>query len=101
MWRHVGIEREGDRLAEVLQMFDFWATYTLDKIFDERIGWEVQNLLTIGSLITRSALWRKESRGTHYRLDHPEPSDAYHRHDQWHIASDQPLTSPVVEAVTK
>ena len=39
MWRHVGIEREGDRLAEVQEMFEFWARYTLDKIFDERHGW--------------------------------------------------------------
>ena len=101
MWRHVGIEREGDRLREVLEMFDFWATYTLDKIFDERLGWEVQNLLTIGSLITRSALWRQETRGTHYRLDHPEPSDDFRVHDRWQIGSDAPQTTPVVEAVTK
>jgi len=101
MWRHVGIEREGDRLAEVLQMFDFWATYTLDKIFDERIGWEVQNLLTIGSLITRSALWRKESRGTHYRLDHPEPAESFRVHDQWTIGSNTPTTVPVDQCAAK
>ena len=45
MWRHVGIEREGDHLADVQDMFAFWARYTLDKIFDDRLGWEVQNLL--------------------------------------------------------
>ncbi|MFN3168691.1 MAG: hypothetical protein ACE37H_16660 [Phycisphaeraceae bacterium] len=101
MWRHVGIEREGDRLAEVQEMFSFWATYTLDKIFDERLGWEVQNLLTIGSLITRAAHWRQESRGTHYRLDHPEPSDAFHVHDQWTIGKDVPITVPVMQGVGK
>ena len=71
MWRHVGIERVGGRLAEVAEMFDFWARYTLDKIFDERAGWEVQNALLVGALITRAAMWRTESRGAHYRTDCP------------------------------
>jgi len=101
MWRHVGIERDGAQLKDVLDMFDFWARYTLDKIFDERLGWEVQNLLTVGSLITRSALWRKESRGTQFRLDYPEQDEAYRVHDRWQIGSDKPETAAVVEAVAK
>lgn len=101
MWRHVGIERAGDQLADVEDMFAFWARYTLDKIFDDRIGWEVQNLLTVGSLITRASLWREESRGTHFRLDHPEQTPAYRVHDQWRIGSDEPTTVPLAEAVTK
>lgn len=100
MWRHVGIERDGDQLADVLDMFAFWARYTLDKIFDDRLGWEVQNLLTVGSLITRSALWREETRGTHYRLDHPEPKEAFRVHDLWHIGSSSPQTAPVTEPVS-
>jgi len=83
MWRHVGIEREGERLKEVGEMFDFWARYTLDKIFDEQPGWEVQNMLTAGALVTRAAHWRAESRGTHYRADAPEPSDEFLTHDTW------------------
>lgn len=83
MWRHVGIERNGERLREVGEMFEFWARYTMDKIFDDRAGWEAQNLLTVGALITRAATWRAESRGTHYRLDHPEPLEAFHVHDAW------------------
>ncbi len=83
MWRHVGIEREGERLREVEEMFGFWARYTMDKIFDEQPGWEAQNLLTIGALITRAAAWRAESRGTHYRLDHPETREEFHVHSVW------------------
>ncbi|XAL99824.1 FAD-binding protein [Phycisphaeraceae bacterium D3-23] len=90
MWRHVGIEREGDRLAEVQEMFEFWARYTLDKIFDDRLGWEVQNLLTIGALINQSAIWRRESRGTHYRIDFPEPESAFHVHDRWQRGVSEP-----------
>ncbi|MEQ9453333.1 MAG: L-aspartate oxidase [Phycisphaeraceae bacterium] len=83
MWRHVGIERAGERLREVEGMIDFWARYTMDKIFDDVAGWEAQNMLTAGGMITRSALWREESRGTHFRLDHPEPRPAFRVRDVW------------------
>jgi L-aspartate oxidase len=95
MWRHVGIERQGERLNEVAEMFDFWARYTLDKIFDDRTGWEVQNLLTVGSLITRAASWRKESRGCHYRLDCPEAQDTLRVHDIWKRGEVEPTSVAV------
>ncbi len=95
MWRQVGIERTGERLAEVIDMFDFWARYTLDKIFDEREGWEVQNQLLVGALITTAALWREESRGTHFRLDHPDTQDAFACHEVWERGVDEPQTLAV------
>ncbi len=36
---------------------------------------ELRNLLDIADLIVRSALARRESRGTHYTLDYPEKAD--------------------------
>lgn len=83
MWRHVGIERTGARLTEVADMLDFWASYTLDKIFDDQQAWEVQNLLLVAALITQAASWRQESRGTHFRLDYPDPREKFHCHDVW------------------
>lgn len=83
MWRQVGIERHGDRLDEVAEMIEFWSRYTLDKIFDDRAGWEVQNLLVVGALMTQAARWRRESRGTHYRADHPDPDPMFRGHDVW------------------
>src|SRR5699024_441939 len=77
MWRHVAIERDGQRLEEVTEMFEFWARYSLDKIVDERRDWEVQNLLTVGALITQAAIWRKETRGTHCRIDYPQPEEKF------------------------
>lgn len=96
MWRHVGIERTGDRLTEVVEMFDFWARYTLDKIFDDRLGWEVQNMLLVGALMTRAALWRAESRGTHYRLDYPAAREEFRRHDVWQRGRGEPEAMPVL-----
>ncbi|MEM9790825.1 MAG: L-aspartate oxidase [Planctomycetota bacterium] len=96
MWRHVGIERDGDRMTEVEDMIAFWARYTMDKIFDDRTGWEVQNLLTVGALITRSAVWRRESRGTHHRVDFDTPDEAFRVHDVWRLGDVEPTTRPVL-----
>ncbi len=94
MWRHVGIERDGQRLHEVQEMFEFWARYTMDKIFDKRTGWEVQNLLTVGAMVTQSACWRQESRGTHFRMDYPEMDEALRIHDLWRRGATSPQTLP-------
>jgi L-aspartate oxidase len=83
MWRNVGIERTGAKLRDVKDMLNFWARYTLDKIFDDPHGWEVQNLLLVGALTARSAAWREESRGCHYRLDCLEPRSEFAVHDVW------------------
>lgn len=101
MWRHVGIEREGDHLREVSEMFEFWGRYTMDKIFDDRRGWEVQNLLTVGALITRAAAWRHESRGTHMRLDFPDTEQDLAVHDVWRRGRAAPRTvSAIAELVS-
>lgn len=95
MWRHVGIERSGERLAEVQEMFEFWSRYTLHKIFDDRVGWEVQNMLLVGSLITKAAHWRQESRGTHYRVDKSKQATNFCCHDLWVKGESDPITRPV------
>lgn len=83
MWRNVGLVRTGSRLRDVAEMFDFWARYTLDKIFDAPSGWEVQNMLLVGSLVARAAAWREESRGCHQRQDFGQPSERFGVHDVW------------------
>jgi len=92
MWRNAGIERTGAKLGDSAEMFDFWARYTLDKIFDDPEAWETQNLLMVGALVTRSALWREESRGCHKRRDHPEASAAFQMHDLWRRGRETPET---------
>ena len=95
MWQHVGIERSAERLADKSRTVAFWARYTLDKIFDDYQGWQLQNMLLVGALVIHSALWRKESRGTHYRVDCPEPDGVLRCHDLWQRGQ----ISPRVEAV--
>ena len=72
MWRNVGIQREGGKLRDALEMVDFWGRYCLDKTFDDADGWEMQGMLLAARLVIRGAIERTESRGTHRRRDHPE-----------------------------
>lgn len=95
MWKNVGVQRDGTHLEDACEMFDFWGRYTLDKIFDTPEGWEVQNMLLTGALIARSAAWRAESRGAHWRTDHPGPSDALRLHDLWKRGRPAPTTQPL------
>jgi L-aspartate oxidase len=96
MWRNAGIERSGARLADVGEMIDFWARYSLDKIFDDPEGWQTQNMLLVAALIARSAHWRKESRGCHWRSDTAEPRDEYRVHDLWRRGEADPILRSVV-----
>ncbi|MFI4873042.1 MAG: L-aspartate oxidase [Phycisphaerales bacterium JB061] len=95
MWRNVGIERAGPMLTDAVHMLEFWARYTFDKIFDDPEGWEVQNMLTVGHLVARSALWRAESRGCHTRTDVPETDERFAVHDQWRRGEQEPTAVPV------
>ena len=79
MWRNVGIDRRQDRLAETLEIIDFWRRYVMDKVFDDIEGWQCQNMLTVSRLMAQSALDRKESRGVHYRSDYPKLDDQHFR----------------------
>jgi L-aspartate oxidase len=95
MWRNVGIERTGPRLHDAIDMVDFWARYTLDKIFDTVEGWTVQNMLLVAALMARSAAWRAESRGCHWRADEPEAKRAFRAHDLWRRERAEPIVRPI------
>lgn len=104
MWRNVGIERTGDRLAETREIIAFWSRYVMDKVFDPNTlgeatavqGWEVQNMLAVCALITSAAYTRTESRGAHYRMDYPKRDDAHWRlHLLWRRPMETPIPSMV------
>ncbi|MGL6074284.1 MAG: L-aspartate oxidase [Fimbriiglobus sp.] len=75
MVRQMGIIRERSRLDEARQQVDFWCRYVLNREFESRTSWELQNLLIIARLMIHAGTAREESRGTHYRSDFPTRND--------------------------
>jgi L-aspartate oxidase len=73
MWKHVGILRNGKELAATLAQLKKIPLPEEDK--NSRPQQELCNLRALAELITRSALAREESRGSHYRSDFPFRND--------------------------
>ncbi|HEV3469046.1 MAG TPA: hypothetical protein VG148_06975, partial [Pyrinomonadaceae bacterium] len=84
MWERVGILRSRRALERALREFEQIAAAPLRPA--------PRNFLTVAALVARSALWREESRGGHYRLDFPERDDARWRAHTV-IQKDEGLTS--------
>jgi L-aspartate oxidase len=74
-WRNTGIDRVGARLAETLEIVNFWDRYVMDKVLNDRLGWETQNMLTVARCMAQAAMAREESRGVHFRSDFPARND--------------------------
>jgi L-aspartate oxidase len=77
MVRNMGIARNRGGLLEADRTVAFWCRYVLRREFTNRVGWELQNLLTVARLMIWSALQRSESRGVHLRSDYPARDDAH------------------------
>jgi succinate dehydrogenase/fumarate reductase flavoprotein subunit len=67
MWERVGILRTREGLKRALSEFEQIASAPLLP--------GPRNFVTTAAIIARSALWREESRGAHYRLDFPRRDD--------------------------
>ena len=72
MTRRAGIARDAAGLAEAAEQTRFWAKFAGTHEFADPAGWELQNMLLAARMTVAAAKARHESRGTHYRSDHPE-----------------------------
>ncbi len=90
MWRHVGVERTGESLAEALTTVESWCRYVLPRQFADPQGWQLQNMLEVARLMIRGAIDRAETRGVHFRADHPDTSDAWRTHIAWQRGDTSP-----------
>jgi L-aspartate oxidase len=74
MWEKVGLLRDETGLASAAAAIGRWAT----ALAGERS--EAANLIAAAGLIAQAALARRESRGSHFRLDYPELDPSWRRH---------------------
>lgn len=106
VWRSAGICRVQADLESAVEQVKIWqeqlntldwADYTIKLAANQQVQLpsmdlekdlrryaETLNLVDIGYLILKSALFRTESRGGHYRLDFPEQYDSWLAHTMIH-----------------
>ena len=78
MWNYVGIVRSGLRLDRARRRTRLLYEETEDFYRRSRVSrglCELRNMIAVAYLIIKSAGMRRESRGLHYMLDYPEPSN--------------------------
>ena len=82
MWSKVGLIRTGDLLTE--------AVAEIASLSDEAPNNRTRHFVTLAHLIATAAQWREESRGGHYRADHPQRDDR-----RWQVHSSQRIGHPI------
>lgn len=101
LWQHAGISRVDSGLEEAIALVGAWqqefALLPLSQFLNSllpteavkfpdnieqqfRLWSQTRNLLDVGYLILKSAAFRTESRGGHYRLDYPHPDPNWQVH---------------------
>ena len=80
MWRLMGITRDADGLKDAAEQVDRWGRYILPLEFEDTPGWTMQNMLIVARLMIAAASEREESRGVHFRRDHPRPDPTMNHH---------------------
>jgi L-aspartate oxidase len=80
MWRQMGIVRSGAAISDAVDKIRFWTRAVLGQAAAEPRAYELVNMLTLAGLMARSALSREESRGAHFRADHPKTLDDWRVH---------------------
>ena len=107
MWQDVGILRDADGLQRALRQLDalddqLGRTGVADGDRGFHLGWHdwmnLKNLVTVSRVIATAALARDDSRGAHFREDHPEAGDPW---ASSYIVVSQPGHGPQASLATR
>jgi L-aspartate oxidase len=74
MWEKVGIIRNEEALKAANQEIEYLYNH-LARGDDNLAFIEMVNMLTVAHVVVQAALWRRESRGGHFRSDFPQRDD--------------------------
>jgi L-aspartate oxidase len=74
MSRHVAVRRTAEGLAEAAEDLSEHRAGQHDA---GRAGWEATNVATVATALLAAATLREESRGCHWREDHPDTLASY------------------------
>lgn len=78
IWDNVGIIRNADDLKRTAGvLYDWQSNITMQ---NDRTTIELNNMILNARFITETALLREESRGAHFRIDHPDMKKGWQKH---------------------
>lgn len=104
MWRQMGIVRNGTAISDARDKIRFWTRAVIGQSASELRSFELVNMLTLAELMATSALAREESRGAHFRADHPTARAEWRAHsvllpvvDATHVRAAALVREPVLE----
>ena len=86
MWEHAGIVRSDEGLhlglKKILLLSDHIRRLcVVEKSEQTRTPFDVElaNMVLVAELVLRGAMMRKESRGLHFNVDHPKPTESMNK----------------------
>ncbi|MBM4138129.1 MAG: L-aspartate oxidase [Nitrospira sp.] len=87
MWGQVGIIRSRESLIRATAQLSRWA-HMVSKPFVTRADLEIKNMIQMALCIAKSALWRENSVGAHFRSDFSEAKRSGWKHHS-HVTLEQ------------